>query len=169
MAKADSVIVLEGEKDADSTRDLGFTAACNPGGAGKWRPEYSEVLRGKRVAIIADADRAGIDHAHRVATSLVGIAQSVRLIETLPHAAKDSTEWGEKGGTREALLQLVETTPECKGESRKAQAESNPSDEARHLGEFLAGEEDVDCLEPPVVARQPITEIFSPRGLGKSM
>src|SRR5262249_53549637 len=35
------VFVVEGEKDADNLSGLGITATCNPGGANKWRPEYT--------------------------------------------------------------------------------------------------------------------------------
>ena len=38
LAGADEVIVIEGEKDADRLRALGFVATTNPQGAGKWRP-----------------------------------------------------------------------------------------------------------------------------------
>ena len=45
------VWITEGEKDADNLVKLGLTATCNVGGAGKWQKEYSEALRGRRVAI----------------------------------------------------------------------------------------------------------------------
>ena len=109
--KAGSVLIVEGEKDANTARALGLTATCNPHGAGKWRREYSEFLRGKRIAIIADADAPGLAHARDVARSSVGVAASVKLIEVLPQA-KDLTEWVELGGTREALLKLIARSPE---------------------------------------------------------
>ena len=56
LLNATSVVVVEGEKDVETARQLGFVATCNSGGAGKWRPEYSGPLSGKYVGIIADAD-----------------------------------------------------------------------------------------------------------------
>ena len=56
---AETVIITEGEKDADKLVSLGFVATTNVGGAEKWRPEYSEVLRGKDVIIIGDNDEQG--------------------------------------------------------------------------------------------------------------
>lgn len=56
---AQTVFVVEGEKDADSLSSLGLAATCNPMGAGKWRTQYAAVLRQKAVIIIADADAAG--------------------------------------------------------------------------------------------------------------
>jgi putative DNA primase/helicase len=40
------IFVVEGEKDADALQRGGATATCNPMGAGKWRDEYAEFLRG---------------------------------------------------------------------------------------------------------------------------
>jgi hypothetical protein len=109
---ANEVLVLEGEKDCDHARTLGFVATCNPGGAGKWRNEFSEILRGKNVTIIADADEPGRKHAERVATSLWLRAASIKILE-LP-GAKDLSEWIERGGTRDGLIELINATPESK-------------------------------------------------------
>src|SRR5262249_55300681 len=68
------VWVVEGEKDADRLVGLGLVATCNPMGAGKWRSEYAEDLRGRKVAIVADNDEPGRKHAEAVARSLRGIA-----------------------------------------------------------------------------------------------
>jgi 5S rRNA maturation endonuclease (ribonuclease M5) len=75
------VLVAEGEKDADNLHKLGLTATTCPMGAGKWRPEYSQSLRGKHVVILPDADEPGREHARQVAASLHGLAASVKLID----------------------------------------------------------------------------------------
>jgi putative DNA primase/helicase len=107
-----SVLIVEGEKDCETARKLGRVATSNPGGAGKWREEYSESLRGKRIVIIADAEEAGRKHAQQVATSLYGKVESLKVLE-LP-GAKDLTEWIERGGTGEALLELIRSATEWK-------------------------------------------------------
>ncbi len=107
---ADQVIVVEGERDADTARSLGFVATTNPGGAGKWRPDYAEFLAGKQVTIIADADEPGRRHAQGVASSIFGKAESIKVLE-LP-GAKDLSEWVERGGARDQLLDLVRKLPE---------------------------------------------------------
>ena len=109
---ATSVLVCEGEKDCETARQLGLAATCNPGGAGKWRDEYSETLREKSIAIIADGDEPGRKHAQQVAASLHCKAETVKVLE-LPDA-KDLSEWVKKGGTRDALLQLIRNAPEWK-------------------------------------------------------
>ena len=107
---ADGIIICEGEKDCDTASKMGLVATCNPGGAGKWDPKFGEFMRDKPVVVIADADAPGLAHAHDVARSLIGVAAEVKLIEALP-LAKDLTEYREKGGTPERLLQIFEETP----------------------------------------------------------
>ena len=83
LLRAEFVLIVEGERDVETAMELGFASTCNPGGAGKWRPEYSEYFRGKKVAIIADADDAGRKHARLVARNLIAVADSVKVIECL--------------------------------------------------------------------------------------
>ena len=56
------VFVAEGQKDCNSLHEIGLAATTNAGGCGKWRPEYSESLRGKHVAILPDNDQPGRKH-----------------------------------------------------------------------------------------------------------
>jgi 5S rRNA maturation endonuclease (ribonuclease M5) len=74
--------IAEGEKDVHSLERAGVVATCNPGGTGGgWRPEYSEVLRDAIVIIIADADKPGRAHAHKIERALQGIAAAVEIRE----------------------------------------------------------------------------------------
>src|SRR5262245_36849109 len=57
--------LVEGERDVDSLAEQGLAATTSVGGAGKWRDEYGQVLRGARVAIIPDADEPGRKHAQQ--------------------------------------------------------------------------------------------------------
>ena len=109
---AKSALVCEGEKDCETARVLGLVATCNAGGAGKWREEYSECLRGKQITIVADADEPGRKHAQQVTASLSGKAELVKVLE-FPHS-KDLSEWVAMGGTRGALLELIRNVPEWK-------------------------------------------------------
>ena len=117
VASGRVVLIVEGEKDTDNLRELGFTATCNPGGANKWRAEYSESLRGADVAIIGDNDDSGRAHAAHVASSLQGVARRVRVLdlgkawsECQPKG--DISDWIEGGGTAEALNVLIEALRE---------------------------------------------------------
>jgi hypothetical protein len=108
---AERVWIVEGEKDVETACSLRLTATCNPGGAGKWRPEYADTLAGKEIIIVPDADEPGRKHAQQIAASLIGKARSVRLVEL--GGAKDLSEWHQRGGTRQQLLDLISSTPEC--------------------------------------------------------
>jgi len=104
-APTDAVVyVVEGEKDADALAARGHVATTNPGGAGKWRPEYNEPLRGRRVVILPDNDDQGRTHTQQVAQSQYGVAAEVRILELpgLPPKA-DVSDWLDAGGTREEL------------------------------------------------------------------
>lgn len=75
------IYIVEGEKDVHALEGLGATATCCPMGAGKWRAEYGEALRGAHARIIADDDEAGHAHADEIAEALDGIAESVELLK----------------------------------------------------------------------------------------
>lgn len=90
-AKAGGTIhIVEGEKDVHAIELVGAVATCNPGGAGSWKVEYSEFLRGAVVTIVADKDRPGYQHAAAVAASLEGIARQVFVVEAA--TGKDATD-----------------------------------------------------------------------------
>ena len=98
-----TVYVTEGEKDALALVAHGKAATCNPGGAGKWRPEYAEFLRGARVIVCADKDQAGQAHARSVAASLHAVDAQVWVAEAEdPH--KDVAAHLGAGAALEALV-----------------------------------------------------------------
>ncbi len=107
------VFIVEGEADADALASLGFVATSNPGGAGKWREEFNEFFRDRRVVILPDNDEPGRKHARQVAQNLHGIAGSVKLLEIPGLTPKgDAGDWLKAGGTKEQLLALADAAPE---------------------------------------------------------
>ncbi len=109
LKDAETVIVVEGEKDVESLEKLGFVATCNPGGAGKWRQEYSEILAGKHVIIFPDNDPPGKEHAHQVLGTLIGKVPEIRL--AVVGKGKDVTEWIGVGATREIIEAAISAAP----------------------------------------------------------
>ena len=65
--------------------------------AGKWRPEFSEFLRGADVTIVADRDKPGYAHAEAIRTALTGVAASVRVVEA--KEGKDASDHFAAGHT----------------------------------------------------------------------
>lgn len=90
IADGEMIWICEGEKDVHALEAAGCTATCNPGGAGKWRPEYSEIFRDVIAIIVADKDKPGQAHARQVAASLEGIAAAVEIREAL--TGKDAAD-----------------------------------------------------------------------------
>jgi hypothetical protein len=109
---ASDVLIVEGERDVHTALNFRVSATCNPGGAGKWRSEYSEVLCGKRVTVIADADSPGRMHAQQVAASLHGKVECLKVVEL--SGAKDLSDWVAAGGTKDALLGWIDSHTEWK-------------------------------------------------------
>lgn len=114
LATRKPIFVVEGERDAHALVKAGFTATTNSGGAGKWRPEYSETLRGADVFILPDKDAPGRKHGQDVARSLNGIAATVRIAE-LPDLngkpVKDASDFFAAGGTATQLLEICDGAP----------------------------------------------------------
>lgn len=113
------LFIVEGEKDVDSLFSLGIKATCNVCGAGKWKPNYTEFLKGRAIVIIPDNDGPGRRHAEKVISAVWDKVASVRLLNLagLPEKG-DVSDWIEiqrKKGIpneeiRTELLRLVSAT-----------------------------------------------------------
>lgn len=92
IREGQTIYLPEGEKDVHTLELDGHVATTSPGGVGKWRPEYTETLRGAHVVVICDRDvnGAGVRHGRNVAFLLQPVAASVTLLQ--PAAGKDYTD-----------------------------------------------------------------------------
>jgi len=106
------VLIVEGEKDVENLRRMGFIATTSPMGSGKWKPSYNKYLKDKEVILIPDNDQPGYQHCQNIGQSLWGIAKKIKWLE-LPglEEKEDISDWIEKGNTKEKLLQLIEGAP----------------------------------------------------------
>lgn len=110
VAQGGVVFVVEGEKDADTLFDLGYTATCNPMGAdngkgSKWKPNMTAALAGARVVVISDNDRPGEIHAGYVADQLEAAGCTVKR-KKAPPPHKDVTDLIEAGGSLKDLIEV---------------------------------------------------------------
>lgn len=103
-----TIYIVEGEKDVESLRKRGEVATTSPMGAGKWRPEFADMLAGANVVIIPDGDATGRAHARTIRESLVAKECTVSIKEPMT-GAKDITDHFGLGGD---LTNLLETAPE---------------------------------------------------------
>jgi len=99
-----TVYVCEGEKDVDALRGVGKIATCNSGGAGSWKLEYADYLRGACVIVVADKDEPGLKHAADVVRSLDGIAKSVHVVQA--KTGKDAADHLAAGHSVEEFVQI---------------------------------------------------------------
>ena len=119
---SDGIAVVEGEKDADNLHRLGWDAVSGADGAGpgKWKPEYTEQLKGLSVCIFQDNDDVGKAYAQETAAALHNGCKCVYLFD-LSKVWPDIPEHGdvsdlvEKFGDEKAcemIAQLATSTPE---------------------------------------------------------
>jgi hypothetical protein len=114
VESGETIYIVEGEKDTEALCGLGLVATTNPHGAGKWRDDYSETLKGAHVVILPDKDEAGRKHAESVAKSLWGKASSIKIVELPGDGIKDVSDWLKAGGTKAQLQELVAHASEWK-------------------------------------------------------
>ena len=151
------IYLCEGEKDVHTLERHGLVATCNPGGAGKWRDDYTDSLRGAAVVtIIADRDEPGRAHARAVKNALVEHVGAVYIVEAA--AGKDATDHVAAGHSLAELETTFSSETQAKPEL------------APDLWEFIAGTEPAyDWIVPDILERSDRVIITGFEGLGKSM
>jgi hypothetical protein len=105
VLSATIVYVLEGEKDADTISAWGLCGTTGGGANDPWLEDYTAAVADKLVVILPDTDPPGRKKAQQIAHALAGTAATIRLCEV--PGAKDLTEWAERGGTRDQLLEIL--------------------------------------------------------------
>ncbi len=117
VLKAETVYIVEGEKDANTLNKIGLVASTNSGGAEKWKSELNQWFDSKNIIILPDNDEPGRKHALAVAGNLSPIGYSVKIV-TLPGLSDkgDTTDWM-KDHTRDELLAVVEQTEIWQGKT----------------------------------------------------
>ena len=111
VIKARSVIITEGEKQADLIKTWGLCATSLDSGAGsRLTPAMIDHLTGKRVAILQDNDEPGTQYAFKLAKGLQGKLESLRivLLPGLPNKG-DICDWT---GDKKQLIEIIKATPE---------------------------------------------------------
>jgi hypothetical protein len=163
IADGAPVFIAEGEKDVLALERAGCTATCNPGGAGKWREEYSESLRDAIVRIVADRDEPGQRHARQVFASLQGVAAAVEIVEAAGEGLPDGRKIKDAADHLEAGFTPADFVV-------THQEHDEAPDLAPDLHEFIAGEdEEYDWLIPGVIERGDRLIWTGTEGAGKSM
>ncbi len=114
--KADEVLIVEGEKDADTLAKIGFTTTTNPYGAGNFPANFGPYFAGKNVVLIPDNDDQGRQHMKQAAEIIKTHAASIRYLEIpgLPEKGDVSdfiSTFSSKEAAAERLAILIESAP----------------------------------------------------------
>lgn len=110
----DQVVLCEGELDCILANQLGFNAVTVTGGAGTWKDEFTELLRGvKSVVFMYDIDlagRAGVALVSKRLSTLQVPIKDIRIPITTP-ANGDLTDYVvTHGAGKETLDKLIQDT-----------------------------------------------------------
>lgn len=102
------VYIVEGEKDVETLRKLGYTATT-AGGVNDWKKEYAHYFTGAKVVILPDNDEPGLKLKDQIVKDLKHYAHSIRWTTTSEADKGDVTDYLQKEGhTKEELKCLVE-------------------------------------------------------------
>jgi putative DNA primase/helicase len=107
---AETVYLPEGEKDVHTLESWELVASCNPGGSGNSHlyTGWADYFRNRHIVILPDNDVPGRKHAVAVATALLSVAASIRIVELADLPVKgDITNWRDAGGTLDQFRKLV--------------------------------------------------------------
>jgi hypothetical protein len=120
-----TVLVTEGEKDADNVAALGLCATTVA--SGKWTDDCVQALAGRHCWILEDNDDTGRKKALEAAELLHPVANSVKIIR-LPGLAegKDISDWLDAGHTRQDLEDVCYSTPDWEPESASSSSPLRP-------------------------------------------
>ena len=107
--QAKPVFICEGEKAADALASIGVFTSTSHTGAGSWPAANSTWFANLNIVLVPDNDAPGYRYASLVASALLPIAKSVRLLALPVGHTEDAFEWVMAGGDKAQLMTL------CKG------------------------------------------------------
>jgi len=167
--KAQEVLLVEGEKDVETLKALGFVATTCPMGARKWKDSYHETLRGKDIVLVPDNDNEGREHMTLVGAAIKDVVATLKWLE-LPNLPSkgDISDWIVKfTDTETAAERLAVLLNEAK--HYEPPQPKSYEDALLNAAEFQRLElpPKVTYLEP-WLTEQSITLISGWRGVGKT-
>jgi hypothetical protein len=102
------VLLCEGEWDALLARECRLPSVTSTGGVGCWDEQWTQLLRGRDVAIVYDCDDAGRLAAARRAEEIRGVARKVAVVDLGLDDHEDLSDWFLKYGcSRSDLKGLI--------------------------------------------------------------
>ncbi len=108
--KDKTILIVEGEKDADRLMSLGFLTTTNSGGSKNWNDSLNKWFADRRVILIPDNDSAGYQHIQKVANSIVRASKSLHFVKLDGKVKEkgDISDYLDSGGDIEELILTAE-------------------------------------------------------------
>jgi len=86
--KSDTIYIVEGLRDWLTAKAIGYPAVTGITGASTFKQEWIPLFAGKKIVIIFDCDKAGVEGSRKAATMLYGTAKEIRIVE-LPYTLQE--------------------------------------------------------------------------------
>lgn len=106
IKKGFPVYITEGEKDANTLKNLGLTATT-AGSVSDWKKSYASYFIGAKVIILPDNDAPGLELKDKITKDLRPFAHSVKSVITSKADKGDVTDYINEGHTKEELQALI--------------------------------------------------------------
>ncbi len=107
IKKGVPVYITEGEKDANTLKNLGLTATT-AGSVSDWKKSYAKYFIGAKVVILPDNDVPGLELKDKITKDLIPFAHSVKSVITSKADKGDVTDYIAEGHTKEELQALID-------------------------------------------------------------
>ena len=104
LKERNSVIICEGEMDALRLESAGYLAVTSTGGAGTFKDEWLDYLRGRDLYVCYDNDEAGIKGAVKLLTKI----NAKMVLVPRAEGVKDITDYLKIGGSFPILLEQAQ-------------------------------------------------------------
>lgn len=144
MHVPDTVVIVEGEKDADTITRLGLLGrhgkviGTTSGNAESWHPDLTAHLRGRRVIIAPDNDEPGANYAAQIRASLEAEGLEYREISFAGTGAKDVSDFLETHSLEELIEMIGRDWVRKQSEELHIEiAASAPNGESLDMGEIV--------------------------------
>ena len=108
IAEGRPIFIPEGEKDVDTLIKQGYTAFTY-GGVNDWQSDFTTLVQGAEVFILADNDEPGKRVAETIQNDIKAVAKSSKIIVPMPDTPKaDITDYFNAGHSKQEYEQLLQ-------------------------------------------------------------
>lgn len=124
----EAVFIPEGEKDVDTLTRKGYIAFTY-GGVNDWQAEFSELVKGADVIILADNDEPGRAVANTILNDIQPVTKSAKIVVPMPDIPKaDISDYFQAGHTEQEFEQLINTVTRnrMEGSAEQQKAPNKP-------------------------------------------